>query len=387
MQESKRLILNRILISLLVVFFCAVFFLPSVLNKNPQIQSKLLITAIGIDQEQDQVEFSGVCIFPDNGEQAKVKSLTVTSKAPTIAECVELISEQYGKQAELGLCGLIVIGESTDKKSILPHLEFLLSSAFVSPGTYIIYASEGKASKLLEYASKQNPSTAEILSSVVEFNDKTARITTKTLLEFLSETYSKSSSSVIPSVKVAKGESEEQSKVMNSLTTAVVYKNGQNVGTLNEEQTLGLNLATLSADKGLLSVDNVVLDNQNIGRIDCWIYSSKSKTKVKFENGVPIANIDVKVVLQFQDQHKIIRAWKQSGKKESEITQPLLSCFQDKITQLVLNAFTKSQELNADIFELQPEFFRYCTQDFLSMTTNDFLNKVQPKINVKVSFK
>ena len=202
---QKRLIINRILIALFILFFCAVFFLPSVLNKNPQIQSKLLVTAIGIDSEQDgKIELSSVCILPDSGQENKVKSITVTSKARSIAECIEIVSEQYGKQVELGLCGLVVIGESTDGQSILPHLEFLLSSAYISPGTYLIYANEGKASELLEYASAQNPSTAEILSSVVGFNDKTARITTKTLLEFLSETHGVSSSSILPSVKVQK---------------------------------------------------------------------------------------------------------------------------------------------------------------------------------------
>lgn len=388
-KQANRLRLNRVLIALFIIFFLSVFFFPSVLNKNPQIQSKLLITAMGIDKiNNEEIEFSGICILPDNGEQASIKSLTVTSSGKSIGECVENISEQYGKQVELGLCGLVVIGESTDNTNILPHLEFLLSSAYVSPGAYLIYANGGKASELLAYASEQNPSTAEILSSVVEFNDKTARITTRTLLEFLSETYSLSNSSILPSVDASKqSDNKSQSNVVSSLTTAVLYNNGQKSGNFDSEQTLGFNLATQKANKGLFVLDNLVLNGQDLGRIDCWIYSSKNKLKVDMVDDQPIAKFDINVVLQFQDQHKIIRAWKQSGKEENKITEPLLSSFQDKIKKAVLNAFTKSQELNVDIFSIKTEFYRHYSTVLDQINKDDFLKKVQPQINVKVSFK
>ena len=385
---SKRLFVNCILIGLFILFFCAVFFLPSVLNKNPQIQSKLLVTAIGIDRSQEgEIEFSGVCVLPDSGQESKVKSITVTSKARSVAECIEFVSEQYGKQVELGLCGLVVIGESTDGESVLPHLEFLLSSASVSPGAYLIYAQDGKASELLEYASSQNPSTAEILSSVVEFNDKTARIATKTLLEFLSETHGVSTSSLLPSVKVQKSSEGKQNAVVGALNSSVVYENGIKTGELDSEQTLGYNLATQNADKGLFAVDNLVLAGENLGRIDCWIYSAKNGKTAYYDNGVPIIKLSVEVVLQFQDQHKIIRAWKKNGKKESDITKPLLKGFEDKIKEQVLSAFNRSKMLNSDIFAVKTEFYRFHTKRYLSEESTDFLQKVQPKIEVKVSFK
>lgn len=404
---TKKVWLNRVLIGLFLLFFCALFVFPSVLNRNPQIQTKLLITAIGIDMAEDgEVEFSGIAVLPATGENAQVKSTTLKTKASSLAECVENVSEQYGKQTELGLCGLVVIGDTTDGKAVLPHLEFLLSSAFISPGTYLVHTTGSKASELLEFASSQNPSTAEILSSIVEFNDKTARITTRTLLEFLFESHSQSSASVLPSVKISKesesggnsnksngggGESSgEDSKksAVQSLTTAVMYKDGISVGVLNEDQTLGFNLATSQSDKGLLVLENLTADGMNIGRIDCWVYSSSFKKSAILKDGKPVFCMEVEVELQFQDQHKIIRAWQKNGYKEEEVIAPIIKGFEEKIKADILSAYEVARQAKADIFSVRTEFYRHHNSAYKKIQkTNDVFLLSAPQITVKVSFK
>ena len=399
---EKKVWLNRVIIGLCLLFFCLLFFLPSVLNRDPQIQTKLLITAIGIDVAEDNdVEFSGIAVLPATGDTAQVKSVTVTNKAPSLAECIENISEQYGKQAELGLCGLVVVGESTDSENLLPYMEFLLSSAYISPGTYLIHTTSSKASELLEFASSQNPSTAEILSSVVEFNNKTARITTRTLLEFLSESHSVSNSSVLPSVKVSKienqsssdaktsgGDSDTKRSAVKSLNTAIVYQNGKKVGDLNDAQTLGFNLATNESNKGLLVLDEFSADGFDLGRIDCWVYASKNKKTVYFDNGTPIFNVSIDVTLQFQDQHKIIRAWQRNGKREEDIINPLIKAFEEKIKANVISAFEKSQSMGADIFSVRTEFSRYHYNRYKQIQKNgDIFVLAKPRVSVKVAFK
>ena len=405
---AKKVWLNRILIGLFLLFFCALFFFPSVLNRDPQIQTRLLITAIGIDvTEEGEVEFSGIAVLPSTGDTAQVKSVTVTNTAPSLAECIENISEQYGKQSELGLCGLVVLGDSTDNVDILPHLEFLLSSAYISPGAYLIHTTSSKAVDLLEFASSQNPSTAEILSSVVEFNDKTARIATRTLLEFLSESHSISRSSVLPSVKASEqkksnngessgggeskqsgGDSDSKRSAVSSLNTAVIYKNGRKTGELTDAQTLGFNLATNEADKGLIVLENFSASGFNLGRIDCWVYSSNFKHKTYFDSDTPVFEIKIEVTLQFQDQHKIIRAWQKNGKEEEDIINPLIKAFEEKIKANVLSAYNHAKTVNADIFAVNTEFSRFHNSRFVKMQKHsDVFQLSEPKVQVKVAFK
>ncbi len=405
---AKKVWLNRVLMWLFLVFFCLLFFFPSVLNREPQIQTKLLITAIGLDRAEDgEMEFSGIAVLPSTGDTAQVKSVTVTNKAPSIAECIENVSEQYGKQAELGLCGLVVIGESMDSENILPHMEFLLASAYVSPGTYLIHTTSSKAKELLEFASSQNPSTAEILSSVVEFNNKTARITTRTLLEFLSESHSESQASVLPSVKVSAtkksnngeqssegegkqsgGDSDTKRSAVSSLNTAIIYNKGQHVGRLSDSQTLGFNLATNEAGKGLMVLDDFSVDGYHLGRIECLVYSSKFKHKSYFDKDVPVFDINIEVTLQFQDQHKIIRVWQQNGKNDEDVINPLIKAFEEKIKSDVISAFNYSQSISADIFAVKTEFYRYHNSRYKQIQkSGDILDLVKPTVSVKVSFK
>ena len=399
---TKKVWLNRVLIGLFLLFFCSLFFFPAVLNRDPQIQTKLLITAIGVDVTEDnKIEFSSIAVLPTTGDSTQVKSTTITNVANSIAECIENVSEQFGKQAELGLCGLVVIGESMDKANILPHLEFLLSSAYISPGTYLIHARGSSAKELLKFASSQNPSTAEILSSVVEFNDKTARITTRTLLEFLSESHSLSASSTLPSVQIntqeksnngdsqnSGGDGDTKQSVVSSLNTAVLYDKGVVVGTLDDIQTLGFNLATSEANKGLIVLDDLMVEGVNLGRIECWIYSSKNNIKSYFDNGVPVFSINIDVTLQFQDQHKIIRVWQNNGKREEKIIEPIIKAFEEKIANSVASAFNYAKQVNADVFSVKTEFSRYHNKRYKEIEKNADIFQISiPKVNVKVAFK
>ena len=64
---NKNLLKTRVLIALFIVFLFSVLFVPSVINRKPQIQTKLLITAIGIDvKEGEEVELSAIAVMPQS---------------------------------------------------------------------------------------------------------------------------------------------------------------------------------------------------------------------------------------------------------------------------------------------------------------------------------
>lgn len=407
---------NKITIAigvLFCVFLLLIFIVPSVINKTPQIQSRLLITAIGLEKKDDLIELSCVAIMPINGaEGTQVKSVTITNKAPSIGENLKQISEIYGKQAELGLCTLVVMGSGWDNESIIAPLKYLLSSGSVSPGTYLIHTNSG-ATKILDLASKLNPSTSSILSSIVQFNAPSTNISTVTLLEFLSETASPSKASIMPEIQIEEGEEgmsvsasdssqdksgelgqNSQSKSQNERTTikdlnkTLLYKEGKIRAQFNANETTAFNLIDSDSSQGVITLDNLVIKGENLGKIICSVYNKSSKRKVYFNNGEPIAQFSVKVILQFLDQHKIIEKWQDYDGK-IDVTTPLLSQFEQDVKAKIEQALQKCKENDVDVFQIENDFYRFCSREYkqYKSTHPDFLSNVKTRVNVTVTFK
>lgn len=408
---DKKILKTRILIALFVIFLFFVLFVPSVINRKPQIQTKLLITALGIDEGKDgNVAVSAIAVMPQSGEQAMVKSITVESEEKTIGQCLETISELYGKETELGLCGLIVLGQSTQNKSVMPYLEFLLSSAFVSPGTYVVNSSNSSAKEILSIASELDQSSAQILSSTVDFNASTCNITTVTLLEFVSQHYSPSCASVIPTIQVDKeteksakqntngsqnnvesqsGDKDSKKTPVKSLKKTSLYKNGIKMGELDSEQTLGYNIAKNENMQGLIAVDNVVINGENLGEIICSIYSKKCKKRVEFVDDKPIIYYDVSITLNLLAQNKIIREWEKNGRDSNEVIEPVINAFEEKVTSIILSGIEKSKALSCDSFLIENAFYRFKCMEYkkVKKDTDNFFKDVDVKVRTKVSFK
>ena len=425
-EELKRNIwVNRIVIISCVIFFVIVFAFPSVINMRPQIQTKLLITALGIDKTQSgEVELSGIAVMPVGGtDTASVHSITVEHKAPSIGENLQGLSEIYGRQVELGLCGLIVVGESMKDENLLEHFEFLISSGFVSPGTYVTYAPNAKAKEVLSLASKLNPSSAEILASVVDYNANSNNISTVTLLQFVSQSNSISSASVIPQIvfdeskdensqqggensqqggesgqsesegaksaqSSEKGKESMKTAIKSLNKTALFYK-GKRVGEFNDDQTLSYVLSKSGENQGTFVLDDFVVGKENLGKVQCFVYGKKFKKKCKFENGVPTIYYYPEITLQLYDQHRIIRKWKEMGMDEELITTPLLEQFANKVKNDMLSAIDYSKNSGADVFLIEDDFYRLHHAEYLKYKKDhpDFLSGVVVNIQPVIKFK
>lgn len=408
---DKKELQTRILIALFVVFIASVLFIPSIINRKPQIQTKLLVTALGIDKsENGEIELSAIAVMPQSGEEAAVKSITVESKERSLGECLETISEIYGKETELGLCGLIVLGESTQNENVLPDLEFLFSSAFVSPGVYLVNSFNSSAKEILTLASSLDPSSAQILSSTVDFNANSCNISTITLLEFVSQHYTPSTSSIIPTIKLDEkeeasagstnksGESQEQSTSpsqdskktpVKSLKNTGLYKNGIKKGELNKEQTLGYSLTKNENMQGMITLENVVINGEDQGDIECSIYSKSCKKKVDFVNEKPIIRYEISVTLHLLAQNKIIKQWEKNGRNSQEVIQPVISAFEEKIKTAVNEAVEKCKEVDCDSFLIENEFYRFKNKEYKEYKSKNgtFFKDVKIEVVPTVSFK
>jgi hypothetical protein len=383
-----------------VLFLVIVFFVPSSLAKQPQIQNKLLVTAIGLDETEDGVKLSCVAVMPTGKPDSSVTSLVVSHEGATIGECVSAISSIYGKDAELGLCGFVLLGDSV-KGDVTEHLGYLLSSARISPGTYLAVTDGADAEKILSLAAREHPSTAGIFSSIVEYNAKSADITTRTLLEFISAKHSPSALSVLPCVrldeqKAAKAEQEVKEKSGESvgempvedLTDSRIFINGRRAFDLSSDETVALNLTSRDLTDGLTALEKTVIDGEEIERTVSRIYSTSRQRRVFYDEDVPKVKIALKVKLELTDHRPTLRFAKKVGIDEHDAVSKLASKYAEKFKRDLESLSVKSKSENADIFLVSNDFYRFYPSRFNEdEQKGDFLSRLTYEFDVQVEFK
>ena len=110
---------------LMILFFVLVLILsPKSVTNRPEIETKLLLTSIGLDKVEDQYRVSATAVMPQESQNGSTMRLNVGVEADSVSAAFEKLSLKMGKKLELGLCGLIVIGDTFGDESILPHLNY-----------------------------------------------------------------------------------------------------------------------------------------------------------------------------------------------------------------------------------------------------------------------
>lgn len=384
----------------IVLFIALIFFVPSSLSKQPQIQNKLLVTALGLDETENGIKVSCVAVMPTGKPDSSVTSLVVGHEGATIGECVSAISSVYGKDAELGLCGFVLIGESV-KGDVTDHLGYLLSSARISPGTYLAVTDGTEAEKVLSLAAREHPSTAGILSSIVDYNSKSGNITTKTLLEFIAGRHSPSALSVLPcvrldDVKTKKAEEEEKEKSGESvgempvrdLTFSRVFVKGKRAFDLNGDETVALNLTSRNLTTGLTFLEETEINGVKTERTVSRFYSTSCGKKVYYDEDVPKVKMNIDVKLELTDHRPTLKFAKEKGIDEHDAVRALIPKYAEKLKRDLEALVDKSKAENADIFLVSDDFYRFCTAKYnIDAKKSDFLSRVEYDFDVKVEFK
>ena len=161
----------RIYSVLAFAFMLVLVLMPRQSSGMPEIENKLLITTIGIDKTTDGYSVSAVVVMPQENHGGSVSKIEADAEGKSLSEALEQMSIKMGKPLELGLCGLVIVGDTFGKEAITPHLSYLLSSGKIIPGAFLVASTDGKsAKKAIELANKLSDATSNVLSKLIEYN-------------------------------------------------------------------------------------------------------------------------------------------------------------------------------------------------------------------------
>ena len=383
--------------------------MPKSITHMPEIETKLLLTTIGIDSTEDGYILSATAVMPKESHDGATMRLSVNGDGASISEALDVLSAKMGKQLELGLCGLVIVGNTFLGKDIMPHLEYLLSSGKVIPGAHLCYAPNKSAKETIELSNMLSEATSNGLSKLIEHNQATTNMPAVTLHKFLSQTHGVSKCSYMPCLSLSEkkdelpktnssggeqnpnpssGSGSGKESQIDDMEKIMIFKDGYTQVELDTAETRGYTWMDNDSTKGLITVNDFTVKGNNVGNIYCQILDKKYTLRTEIEKDEIKAKIKVKAMLGFEDRHKLSNLFKSKEVSEKELNFELFSQVAKKIEEQIKSVVDVMQRSNLDAIGLEDNVYRYSHKAYKRHDKKgEIIKHAKIEYDIDVSFK
>lgn len=404
MKSNKRLIIYKVLI---ILFVAVILILPETMSQIPEIDMRVLVTVIGIDESDKGVKTSAQVIIPMMAGEGQIIQEVVEAEGATLSEALDKLNITMGRKVELGHCGMVVLGNKISEVGVEKYLKFLLSSGKISAGCSLV-TSDTEASKFIDNANKLSEASSSGINNFITYSNSGAHIATVSLLGFLSESNSITETSSIPFVEIKEkpeenssgsaGESEsgkgggagggsEKSKPteIKNVESLMVFKNGKSVKKISKEETRGFTWIDNDSDKGLVFIEDFKVGEHHAGPISTNLKKKRVNSSIRIKDGIPVVTFKLDVYLQINDRHSLSELWKENNLDENQLNAALNEAFNEKIRGEIQQAIDVSKEINCDIFGFATKLKKFHFKDFKKYIDNggDVLKNIQVEYKIK----
>lgn len=404
-KKRKKLLVYKILIGLFAV---ALLVMPKTVMTMTEIENKLLVTTIGIDKTEKGFEVSGTAVMPQEGQSGSTMRLSVSGEGKSISDALENLNQKMGKKLELGLCGLIVVGDTFGDEKVTPYLEYLLSSGKVIPGSYLLYATEKSAKELIEMANMVSEASSNGLSKLVEYNAHSTNAPAVTLHKFLSAIHGVSNCSYLPCLSVeekqglpssssasgghsassGQSSSGEKETEIKNLKEIIVLRDGKRIFKMDEEQTRGFTWTDPLSTRGLVTLPSFTVNGQSVGDIYCQLLEKDYKLKTGFSGGKPHATIYVDALLSLEDRYKISNLYRYDSVSENELDKELTSQYANEIKKEISSSIDALINNGCDAIGIEESLYRHNYKQYQKYENKgNAIREVTMHYVIKVKFK
>ena len=378
---------NRWVCIAFVLMFALLALTPLV--PEAEIASCLMVNALGID-----VNGGTVALTAETSGGSSTES--VHGEGGCVTDALHDMSERYGRNIELGHCGVIVMGGEMSAADVCLALMSLLSEAEVNAGCAVISASGG-AGEFIDKAVTLTTAAGSGVTSYIGFADTSASVAIPTALSVLGGLKSKSAAAALPVFAAEEsdaetgtrdsqnsgsdgggapsGASEKQSELVPSRLMRAV---GTNVSEeLSESASLGLTLLSPRSDGGTYAAE-WTYDGETTTILG-EIRSKKASVSARFEGGKVIAEAELSVVVRFKDRFKVI----ERGDSVKALASSLERAFAAAFSSHVSAAAEVCRR--CDILGVLTELYRAYPREYAALVPDLSDMTFSPSVSVKVS--
>ena len=169
-----------------ILLVATVLVVTSASFTSNDILNRAIIIGLGLDLSPDnQLVVTAEVVSPGNGsEQVGTFSKTVTVEGQTIAHAIQQISQKLGKEASLGQCALLVLGQSLYTKVDFSQIVDFFIHSYNFKESSAICCAKGEAKDLLNKGEAMSQSVSLAIIAMLQQQSKSVALPTNTLLQY-----------------------------------------------------------------------------------------------------------------------------------------------------------------------------------------------------------
>ena len=373
----------------LVAVALILFMFPSVADKMPQIDSRVMLTAIGLDLKGDELELTAAVTVPSGGTGGGSESAeSVTGSS--VGELMSNLSRSLGKRAELAHCAMLALGKELCERGVKEEIESLISSDGLSDGISVV-AAKDTAKKLIETAANLSKSAAFSLGSFLSFAGEDAQIPMVSLERFAANNNSIGGGAYLPIIEMSDssgggqsggeggsggeqgggeensgggsggegggsgggqsgGEGGGQSKAqIISAETTRIFKNYRSVAEFDEETTFALTWLDPQSDRGAVKLEKFELGGVDFGNLTFIVRKKGVDAKASFKDK-PTVTVVVDAQVEPEASNRLAEL-KESGMPILDINTSIKDALSKQMDRQIKAGWEKAKEVKADPFK------------------------------------
>lgn len=339
---------------ILVIFLLSIaLFVMSASFTSNDILDRAIIIGLGLDLSQDnELVVTAEVVSPGNGsEQVGTFSKTITVQGQTVAHAIGQITQKMGKEASLGQCALLILGNSLYTRVDFSQIIDFFIHSYNFKESSVICCAKGEAKQILNYGEGMSQSVSLAIVSMLQQQAKSTALPTNSLLQYARSQKELSRTGFINHVQFVPSQNVDEqnpNKIQGyfSYDQLVVFRNNKFVGYLSNEQLRGLSLLTKSVTGDVFIV-------QADGEKVTFITGEKSVDMQIDDTNVTL-KIKLKCRLARSDDFGVNGVF--TVQTEQDLPKELLQNIQRQATDLVQNFVDYQRQNNVDLIYLHEKF-------------------------------
>lgn len=403
-KKFKKTLIFYYFLLILIILFPNVLTMPSLSFKSA------IVTAVGLDKIDNQIELSVLTLSDISKDNTSEKTKILSAKDTNLSKAISAIEFQIDRKMRMGHVGYVVVSKELANDDVAQILNNLIVATNM-PKTVSLVMSEDKAKDVLNLANKLEHTSAYKLREIIqnEFNENYTKDSNLDL--FLKGYFSHISTSTMGSLLLSlnsdeglnteeqESNSQEQSaqggmkntqtqkekSVINYKREHSVFVNGKYKYTLSPDEMMGVNLLGENDLQQIITVNNISTQGLENAQITFRLENKKIQTMIDFRNNKPIVEYDM--TLNVNPIEIVQEDKKRISLQELMIDDVINQKINNEIKKYVSVALQKLREQKTDLINVYEVLYTKANKKFMKFLQSlndmkDFLSYVQIKIKV-----
>ena len=321
--------------------------------KGSNILDRSIILGLGVDKAEGGVYVTAEVVSPGNGtEQIGTFSKNVTVFGRSINEAIKNIAEVTGKEASLGQCVVLILGqeyyETVDFTDLTEY--FIKHDSFRESA--VVCCCEGTAKDLLNSGNALSQSMSLAISTAMLDEAEKVAIVNNSLLKFARSQYELHKTGFLNKIKFEPSDNKDsqnpdKTQGYISYREMAAFRSNTYVCTLSEREVNGMSLffSDVAGDCFVSDADGILKTLQ--------VNSKEIEQNPDGKGGFEI-NITLSVRLGRTDSDEVNGPI--TAKKEKEIAPKVIEDVKRQATELAELFLAKQAEYNIDLIRLHEAY-------------------------------